>query len=113
MDRYYVYPQDGAWVARKGEDSILGEDYPDRSSAMEAARDHRGDEREDVYVKEGDDYKRVGVFVKYRGPEALWLLREDGSVYGEVDHEVAEGGGQPIIVKLAPVSQNSKAGEVG
>lgn len=112
MDRYYVYPQEGAWTVRKGESEVLGAEFPDRAAALEAARDHRGDIREDMYVKGDAGFERVGVFVKHRGPEAIWLLREDGSVYGEVDHEVAEGSGQPIVVKLAPAGERSDAGKV-
>lgn len=113
MDRYYVFPRDGEWVARKG-DEDAGEmgSYPDRGAALEACRDDRGDVREDMYVKRDGDFERVGVLVKHRGPEALWLLREDGSVYGEVDHELAPGGGTPIIVNIKPAGEASNAGEV-
>lgn len=113
MDRYYVFPRDGEWVARKGE-ADEGEElgaYADRAAAMEAARDHRGDEREDLYrMNDAGEYERVGALVHKRGPEALWLLREDGSVYGEVDNEVQEGG-RPIVMTIAPASEQSSAGE--
>lgn len=112
MDRYYVYPDGDGWSARKGESDMVVEGAADRNAAMEAVYDHRGDEREDLYRRVGDEYERVGVFVKHRGPEALWLLRADGSVYGEVDHEMAEGG-QPIVMNIAPVQESSNAGEVG
>lgn len=113
MDRYYVYPQGDSWAARKGEDEMLGEDYPDRGAALNAVYDHRGDVREDIYRKNEDGgFERLGVVVRHRGPEAVWLLRADESVYGEVDAEIAEGGGTPIIMNIAPINERSNAGEV-
>lgn len=114
MDRYYVFPREGEWVARKGDSGDELGSFSTRGEALEAARDDRGDVREDIYRKEDDgSFGRVGVLVKHRGPEALWLLREDGSVYGEVDHEIAPGGGQPIIMNIAPANAGSEAQSVG
>lgn len=113
MDRYYVYPTDGSWVARKGESDVIGDAYADRKSALDAVYDHRGDVREDIYRKdENGDFERMGVVVKHRGPEAVWLLREDQSVYGEVDAEIGPGGGTPIVMNIAPADERSDAGEV-
>ena len=108
MDKYYVQPNEhGEWHAFKGEGASAADFgmYPSRDQAMEACRDDRGDERDEVFYADG---QRAGVIVRYRGPEALWILNVDGSVYGEVDAEV-KAGGTPIVVNIAAPETKDEA----
>lgn len=101
-DRYEIAPDGDGWNWRKGDESGAG--YADRGAAIEAARDARGDKRTPLFFEDGS---KAGVVVEHRGPEAMVILRADGSVYGELDHELVEGGA-PQFKDISPAVQHSE-----
>jgi hypothetical protein len=102
MERYEVFPKAGGWCWRFG--SQQSKKFDTRAEALADVFKHRGDER--LYDAEGNSPGAL------RGPDAVVLLREDGSVYGEIDHEVRHGG-PPQYVTLKPAGESSKAVKLG
>lgn len=100
--RYEVFPDGNEWSYRQGE--TRGGNYPTRSEAIAAAKNARGDTTEDLFRADGS---LAGTNV-VRGPEAIVLLRPDGSVYGELDHELGEGK-NPQRITLTPASETDAA----
>lgn len=106
MNQYEVYPADGQWGfrLRSADGEVLHDEgaVGDRAAAIEAARAHRGDQREDLFRADGS---KAGVLVGHRGPEALYIYNADGSIYGEVDHPIRpDNDGPAQVVSLGQVS---------
>lgn len=94
---YEVFPSDDGWGWRL--DDIEDRGYESRGEAYAAARAHRGDRSEPVYKQVDGEFVEVGVD-EQRGPEAIVLLRPDGSVYGELSHAVGDSGATPQRVSI-------------
>lgn len=111
MNRYRVRPhEDGSWSwALQDEDGkeVASGDCESRGDALKAVREHRGDKMNDLYTSGGDFFRTE---ITRGGPEGIDLLRPDGSLYGEIDHEVREGG-TPQYIDLEPASESSEAVE--
>ncbi len=105
MNRYEVYPVGDGWAYRSP-DGSEHEEYETRGDAYAAARDARGDRRRDLYDGEGNFVKSEEIT---RGPEAIVLLRADGSVYGELSHAKSNSK-NPIHKSLTPAGTNDNAG---
>lgn len=110
---YEVFPCDDGWSFRlvddEGNELETGGSFDGWKLASQAARDHRGDQREALYRMNDDGgFDEVGTLVGFRGPERIVLLRADGSLYGEIDHAIAEGG-TPQLVSIAPASTQTEA----
>lgn len=92
LTEFQVFPGDGFWTFR-GPRGLEGGQYASRREAMAAAREARGDKREQLFYGDGSP---AGERVVYRGPERIVLLRRDGSMVGELEHplnvEVPNGG---------------------
>ena len=106
--RYEVFPEGEQWSYRyrteQGKAEGRGENFATRSEAIAAAKAARGDKNEELFRADGS---AVGNAVT-RGPEAIVLLRPDGSVYGELDHEERTGG-TPQRVTLTPANEKTEA----
>lgn len=88
LDEFQVYPQAGDAWAYQGPRYLHGEGFPRRRDAIIAAREARGDRRHDVFYGDGTP---AGERVAFRGPERLVLLRQDGTLVGEIDEPLREG----------------------
>lgn len=104
MQRYEVFPKNGGWRWRYGDNQSVSKKYDTRREAIAAARKARGDVREQIFTAAG---KPLGDLVISRGPEAIALLRDDGSFHGEIDHELTGGTGQSF--SIAPASETGRA----
>lgn len=80
MAEYEIYPDGDGWRWRLGD---VGEACESRSEAIRAARRHRGDQFATLIGEDGTELGRQ--YMNGRGP-AIVLLREDGSVHGELAH---------------------------
>lgn len=102
MDRYEVFPDGDEWNWRCGDTS--GDGYPNRSEAIAAAKDARGDTTESLYREDGS---LAGSEIS-RGPEAIVLLRPDGTVHGELSHAL-KAGGPPQRISIKPAGETTEA----
>jgi hypothetical protein len=105
MAPYEIAPQKDGTFDVKHDGKSVKKGLADRAEAIEAAKEARGDVYEELFS--GDGASR-GVHVQSRGPEAIVLLTPDGDVYGELDHEVVDGG-SPQEVAIQPASEVSEA----
>lgn len=109
--RYEVIPEDDKWLWRfRSEGGKLSRDHRSkplktRAEALTGAREARGDDREEVFNAAGES---AGELVRYRGPEAIVLMRGDGSMHGELEHEL-RAGGPAQYVDLEPAESSSEA----
>jgi hypothetical protein len=115
-DRFEVFPDGDEWgYQRRSDEGEITESesgYADRKEAVAAARLARGDKIEELFRMDDDgNFESIGLSTISRGDESLVLLRPDGSVYGEIDHEVNKDSSQnPQHVSITPASEASEAG---
>jgi hypothetical protein len=107
-DTFEVFPDGEKWSYRvRSEDGKAGKQgktFAGRADAIAAAKEARGDKQEELFRADGSP----AATIESRGPEAIVLLRPDGSVYGELSHAV-RAGGKPQVVAITPAVENTKA----
>lgn len=102
--RYEVFPRNEGWRYRSP-DGHESKKFETRAEALAAAREARGDDRQEIFDAAGVS---LGEHVLSRGPEAIVLLREDGSLYGEIDHEIVDGAGSQAV-SVTPAGETGEA----
>lgn len=106
MDQIEVVPVDDGWEWQKRVDGGVvegGVGYPDRSSAIAAARDARGDIIADV-VHDGVKIGETAI----NGDLRIVLLRRDGSLHGEL-YPAKGNGGPAQHITLTPAGETDEA----
>lgn len=109
--RFEVFPVDGEWSYQyrfaHGDTQERGQNYPTRSEAIAACKVARGDVDEELFRADGTS---LGHAVS-RGREAIVLLRPDGSLYGELDHEERQATGAAQRVSIKPAGEQTEVND--
>jgi len=106
-EQYEVFPEEDGWAWRlRGEDGEVSDAswYGSRTEAISAAQEARGDVVTKLYTADGAEHSED----RQRGWQRILLLRADGSLCGELDHEI-RAGGPPTYVDIHPAEESSEA----
>lgn len=112
MGVYKLRPVEDSWhVIHEDEDGAeeVVAERESRSAAYDAAREARGDCREEHFRADGSS---VGIVEVSRGAESIVLLRRDGSLHGELSHARNEASAaNPHYRNLTPAIDTATAEE--
>lgn len=112
VEQFEVFPlEDGKWIwqHRVGGDVVeSGKPVSSRADAYAGAQEARGDVVTPLLHMNGSPAGEA----RTRGPQRIVLLRKDGSLYGELDHEL-KAGGPAQHVSIVPASDHGEAVEIG